>query len=55
MTGFLRPIVYVIFTLPSRWGAKLITLHNRFPIKMRDSAMAEAQALTESRVKLVEG
>ena len=55
MTGFLRPIVYVIFTLPSRWGAKLSPLHNRFPIKMRDSAMAEAQALTESRVKLVEG
>ena len=55
MTGFLRPVVNIVFTLPSRWGAKLSPLHNRFPIKMRPLAMTEAQALTESRVKLVEG
>jgi hypothetical protein len=47
-------VVKVIFELPSRWGAKLSPLHNRFPIKMRETAMVEAQALTESRVKLVE-
>jgi hypothetical protein len=55
MTGFLRPVVKVIFEIPSRWGAKISPLHNRFPIKMRELAMVEAQALTESRVKLVEG
>lgn len=54
MTGFLRPVVKVVFEIPSRWGAKLSPLHNRFPIKMRDMAMIEAQALTEERVKLVE-
>jgi O-antigen/teichoic acid export membrane protein len=55
MTGFLRPVVNVIFTLPSRLGAKLSPLHNRFPIKMRAFAMEEAKLLTEERVKLVEG
>jgi hypothetical protein len=30
-------------------------LHNRFPITMRASALAEAQALTEQKVKLVQG
>lgn len=55
MTGFLRPVVKVIFEIPSRWGAKISPLHNRFPIKIRELAMMEAQALTESRVKLVEG
>jgi O-antigen/teichoic acid export membrane protein len=54
MTGFLYPVVKIIFELPSRWGAKLSPLHNRFPIKMRETAMVEAQALTESRVKLIE-
>jgi O-antigen/teichoic acid export membrane protein len=55
LSGFLRPVVKVVFALPSRWGAKLSPLHNRFPIKMRPSAMLEAQALTEERVKLVHG
>ena len=55
MTGFLRPVVRVVFEIPSRWGAKLSPLHNRFPIKTRETAMLEAQALTEQRVKLVEG
>ncbi len=54
MTGFLYPVVKVIFELPSRWGAKLSPLHNRFPIKMRETAMEEALALTKSRVKLVD-
>jgi O-antigen/teichoic acid export membrane protein len=55
MTGFLRKIVNVVFVLPSRWGARISPLHNRFPITMRASALAEAQALTEQKVKLIQG
>ena len=44
-----------MFILPSQWGARLSPLHNRFPITMRPAALAEAQALTEERVKLVTG
>ena len=55
MTGFLRPVVNFIFIAPSRWGAKISPLHNRFPITMRPAALAEAQALTEERVRLVNG
>jgi hypothetical protein len=53
LSGILHRVVDVIFVLPSRWGAKLSPLHNRFPITMRDSALAEAKLLTEARVKLV--
>lgn len=53
MTGFLRKIVNIVFVLPSRWGARITPLHNRFPITMRASALAEAQALTEQKVKLI--
>ena len=55
MTGFLRPVINIIFILPSRWGARLSPLHNRFPITMRPSAMEEARRLTEERVNLVNG
>ncbi len=55
MTGFLYRVVNIIFVLPSRWGAKLSPLHNRFPITMREAAMQEAQSLTEDKVKLVHG
>jgi hypothetical protein len=55
MTGFLRPVVNIIFVLPSKWGAKISPLHNRFPITMRAAAMAEAKLLTEEKVRLVEG
>jgi O-antigen/teichoic acid export membrane protein len=54
MTGFLRPVIHVVFVVPSRWGAKISPLHNRFPITMRASALAEAQSLTAERVKLVQ-
>jgi O-antigen/teichoic acid export membrane protein len=54
MTGFLRPVVNFIFIAPSRWGAKISPLHNRFPITMRPAALAEAQTLTDERVKLVQ-
>jgi O-antigen/teichoic acid export membrane protein len=55
MTGFLRPVINIIFILPSRWGARISPLHNRFPITMRPLAMEEARLLTEEKVKLVEG
>jgi O-antigen/teichoic acid export membrane protein len=55
MTGFLRPVVNIIFIAPSRWGARFSPLHNRFPITMRPAAVAEAQLLTEERVKLAQG
>jgi hypothetical protein len=54
MTGFLRPVIYIVFVIPSRFGAKLSPLHNRFPITMRETAMIEAQSLTDERVKLVQ-
>jgi O-antigen/teichoic acid export membrane protein len=53
MTGFLRPVVNVIFIIPSKWGARISPLHNRFPITMRELAQAEARSLTEEKVKLV--
>jgi hypothetical protein len=54
MTGFLRPVLNVIFVLPSKWGAKISPLHNRFPITMHAAAIAEAKLLTEEKVKLVQ-
>jgi O-antigen/teichoic acid export membrane protein len=53
LTGILYHVVNVVFVLPSRWGAKISPLHNRFPITMRASAMEEAKLLTEERIKLV--
>ena len=53
MSGPMRPIVNVIFIIPSKWGARISPLHNRFPITMRELAQAEARSLTEERVKLV--
>jgi hypothetical protein len=53
MTGFLRPVINIIFILPSKWGARISPLHNRFPITNREAAMIEAHALTEEKVKLV--
>ncbi|MBV6395770.1 MAG: hypothetical protein HFACDABA_01352 [Anaerolineales bacterium] len=55
LTGFLYQVVRVVFVVPSQWGAKLSPLHNRFPITVRDEALAEAQALTEAKVKLARG
>jgi len=55
MVGFLRPVIHIIFILPSKLGARVSPLHNRFPITMRPAAQEEARLLTEERVKLVEG
>jgi hypothetical protein len=54
MVGFLRPVIIIIFILPSKLGARVSPLHNRFPITMRPAALEEARLLTEERVKLVE-
>jgi hypothetical protein len=53
MAGLMRPIVNVIFIIPSKWGARISPLHNRFPITMRELAQAEARSLTDERVELV--
>jgi hypothetical protein len=55
MVGFLRPVVNIVFIVPSKWGARISPLHNRFPITMRPAAKLEAQLLTDERVKLVQG
>jgi O-antigen/teichoic acid export membrane protein len=52
LTGFLYQVVRIVFVIPSRWGAKLSPLHNRFPITIRDAALAEAKSLTDEKVKL---
>ena len=53
MAGLMRPIVNVIFIIPSKWGARISPLHNRFPITMRDLAVRKRASLTEEKVKLV--
>jgi hypothetical protein len=55
LTGFLRGFANVMFYLPSKWGARLSPLHNRFPITNREAAMVEARSLTEEKVKLAGG
>jgi O-antigen/teichoic acid export membrane protein len=53
LTGFLRPVLRVLFIIPSRWGARLSLLHNRFPITIRAAALEEAKSLTEEKVDLL--
>jgi len=53
LTGFLRPFGHVMIYLPNLWGAKISPLHNRFPITIREAALAEARSLTEEKVRLV--
>jgi hypothetical protein len=52
LTGFLYQVVRIVYVLPSKLGAKISPLHNRFPITNRVEAMQEAALLTEERVKL---
>jgi hypothetical protein len=54
IVGFLRPVVKIVFVLPSLWGSRISPLHNRFPITMRPQATVEARLLTEERVKLIQ-
>jgi hypothetical protein len=55
LTGFLYQLVRIVFVIPSRWGAKISPLHNRFPITNREEALVEARLLTEAKVKLANG
>jgi hypothetical protein len=52
MTGFVRPLAW-LFWGASALGARLSPLHGRFPITIRPTALEEARALTEERVKLI--
>jgi O-antigen/teichoic acid export membrane protein len=52
MTGPVRGMVNWLMVRPTALGARLSPLNNRFPISIRESAMAEARSLTEEKVKL---
>jgi len=52
MTGPVRGMVEWMMVRPTAWGARLSPINGRFPISIRESAMAEARQLTEERVKL---
>jgi O-antigen/teichoic acid export membrane protein len=52
MTGFIRPLAKWGLYAPTALGAKISPLNGRFPITIREEAMAEATALTNEKVKL---
>lgn len=52
LTGPVRGMVEWMMVRPTALGARLSPLHGRFPISIRESAMAEAKELTEERVRL---
>jgi len=39
--------------LPNLWGTKISPLHNRFPITIREAALAEARSLMQEKVVLI--
>jgi hypothetical protein len=47
----MRPLSW-LFWASSALGARLSPLHNRFPIDIRNAALAEACTLTDERVRL---
>lgn len=51
LTGFMRPLAW-LFWAATDIGARLSPLHGRFPITIRQEALAEARQLTLQRVKL---
>jgi len=52
LSAFMKPMTR-LFYHSTRLGAKLSPLHGRFPITIFAEARAEAESLTEERVKLV--
>ena len=52
MTGPVRGMVDWLMVKPTALGARVSPLNNRFPITIREAAMAEAQSLMEEKVKL---
>ena len=53
LSSFARPITW-LFWKTSSLGARISPLHGRFPVKIYDEAMQEADSLTKERVKLLE-
>ena len=51
LTGAIRPLAWVIWG-STALGARISPLHGRFPITIRQDAMAEAAALTGEKIKL---
>jgi O-antigen/teichoic acid export membrane protein len=53
LTGFARPLARVFYA-STALGARLSPLHNRFPVTIREAALAEARSLTQERVSLTD-
>jgi hypothetical protein len=53
LSSFMRPLAW-FFWYMSRLGAQISPLHNRFPITIRQEALAEAALLTAQRVQIME-
>lgn len=51
LTGGARPLAWVVWASTAA-GAHLSPLHGRFPLTIREAAMAEARSLTGEKVKL---
>ncbi len=47
--GFMAKPLYKV----TEWGAKLSPLHNKFPIKIYDQAIKEAEEITKEKAKLI--
>lgn len=53
LSNFMKPLSW-LFWAATNLGTRLSPLHNRFPIDIRDEAVAEAQSLTQERINLLE-
>jgi O-antigen/teichoic acid export membrane protein len=51
LASFMRPLAW-LFWACSHLGARISPLHGRFPISIREEALAEAAQLTKARVQL---
>ena len=52
LSSFMRPLAW-LFWAATAAGARLSPLHGRFPITIREAALAEARSLEQERVQLV--
>jgi O-antigen/teichoic acid export membrane protein len=53
ISNFAKPITW-LFWKTSALGARISPLHGKFPVKIYEEAMQEANALTQERVKILE-
>lgn len=51
LSSFMKPLAWILWA-STEAGARLSPLHGRFPITIRETALIEAQTLTEERVKI---